>query len=330
MAAFLLPQKILIFFKRLSTAIRAKNQQLKKTFYSNGKLLITGEYVVLDGALALALPTKFGQNLEVEPDFNNQIIWKSYDADGSVWFSEIILFSDIIYKTTLEHNAVKSTLIEILHEGYLLNPKFINDSSGYLVTTKLTFPKFWGLGTSSTLINNVASWLEVDAFVLLKNAFGGSGYDIACAQNNEPILYQLNNGKPIVKPIGFDPIFKDNLYFVYLNKKQNSKTAISNYHKKQNNNDTYIAEINQRTEKIIVSKTLDAFQELLTEHEQLLSSILEIKTVQEELFPDFNGTIKSLGAWGGDFVLAVSKSNPKEYFNKKGYNIVLDYSKMIL
>ena len=32
-----------------------------QTFYSNGKLLITGEYVVLDGAKALALPTKFGQ-----------------------------------------------------------------------------------------------------------------------------------------------------------------------------------------------------------------------------------------------------------------------------
>ena len=36
---------------------------MKKTFYSNGKLLITGEYVVLDGAKALALPTKYGQNL---------------------------------------------------------------------------------------------------------------------------------------------------------------------------------------------------------------------------------------------------------------------------
>ena len=37
-----------------------------QTFYSNGKLLITGEYVVLDGAKALALPTKFGQSLLVK------------------------------------------------------------------------------------------------------------------------------------------------------------------------------------------------------------------------------------------------------------------------
>ena len=33
------------------------------TYYSNGKLLITGEYVVLDGATALAIPTKYGQSL---------------------------------------------------------------------------------------------------------------------------------------------------------------------------------------------------------------------------------------------------------------------------
>ena len=39
---------------------------MKTTYYSNGKLLITGEYLVLDGAEALALPTKFGQNLIIE------------------------------------------------------------------------------------------------------------------------------------------------------------------------------------------------------------------------------------------------------------------------
>ena len=57
-----------------------------QTFYSNGKLLITGEYVVLDGAKALALPTKFGQSLVVKPGINHQIKWTSFDSDESVWF----------------------------------------------------------------------------------------------------------------------------------------------------------------------------------------------------------------------------------------------------
>lgn len=34
-------------------------------YYSNGKLLLTGEYVVLEGFEGLALPTVFGQKLSV-------------------------------------------------------------------------------------------------------------------------------------------------------------------------------------------------------------------------------------------------------------------------
>ena len=302
----------------------------KKTFYSNGKLLITAEYAVLDGAIALALPTKLGQNLIVETGSNQEIAWTSYDADGSVWFKEIILFSDITNKIQFKNNAVKSTLIEILHEGYLLNPKFIQDSIGFNVTTKLSFPKFWGLGTSSTLINNIASWLEIDAFVLLNNSFGGSGYDIACAQNNEPILYQLVNQKPIVKTINFNPTFKEHLYFVYLNKKQNSKTAIANYYKNKKADTTIILKINQLTQKIAEAKTLQDFENGLQQHEKIMSEVLDLKTVQSALFSDFKGTIKSLGAWGGDFVLVVSTINPTLYFKEKGYNTVIGFEEMIL
>ena len=43
-----------------------RGKKMKQTFYSNGKLLITGEYLVLDGAKAFALPTKFGQKLTIE------------------------------------------------------------------------------------------------------------------------------------------------------------------------------------------------------------------------------------------------------------------------
>lgn len=38
----------------------------EKLFYSNGKLLLSGEYAVLDGALSLAVPTKYGQLLSVK------------------------------------------------------------------------------------------------------------------------------------------------------------------------------------------------------------------------------------------------------------------------
>ena len=303
---------------------------MKKTFYSNGKLLITGEYVVLDGAIALALPTKMGQNLIIEDGLNKEIVWKSYDFDGSLWFDDTILFSDITTKKAFENNSVKTTLIEILHESYRLNSSFIDKSDGYIVSTNLTFPKFWGLGTSSTLINNIANWLQIDAFTLLKNAFGGSGYDIACAQNDSAILYQLVNEKPITKTINFNPTFKENIYFVYLNKKQNSKTAIANYRKKQGDFANSILIINEITEALINTIELQEFAKLIEKHEVIMSEILELQTVKEVLFPDFDGAIKSLGAWGGDFVMVISKTNPVAYFNNKGYDVVVSYQEMIL
>ncbi|AIG31066.1 GHMP kinase [Flavobacterium psychrophilum] len=303
---------------------------MKKTFYSNGKLLITGEYVVLDGAVALALPTKMGQNLIIENGFDKKIVWKSYDFDGSIWFDDTILFSDIRSKKHFENNITKTTLVEILYESFLLNSDFINHSDGYIVSTNLTFPKFWGLGTSSTLINNIASWLQIDAFVLLKNAFGGSGYDIACAQNDLAILYRLEKEKPIIKTINFNPTFKENIYFVYLNKKQNSKNAIANYRKKQGDFANSIAIINEITKAIINTTELEEFAKQIEKHEVLMSKILEMQTIKEVLFPDFDGAITSLGAWGGDFVMAISKNNPIDYFSTKGYDVVLLYDEMIL
>lgn len=302
---------------------------MKKTFYSNGKLFISGEYLVLDGADAFALPTKFGQNLVVEDGENQIIEWKSYDYDKQLWFENTISFQEIIDNPNSEIETIKATLVNILHESYLLNPDFIQNSKGYKVTTNLTFPRNWGLGTSSTLINNIAQWTNINAFTLLKNSFGGSGYDIACAQNNTPILYKIENNS--VEPVTFNPDFTKNIFFVYLNKKQNSKTAIQAYNRhKDQNLAKSVAENNKITNAILNAKTLKEFAYAVEKHEVHLSNIMEIKTIKEIAFPDFHGTVKSLGAWGGDFVMVVSKEDPKDYFTSKGYDTILSYDEMIL
>lgn len=304
---------------------------MAKTFYSNGKLLITGEYVVLDGAKALALPTKYGQSLIIKKGKDKVLQWKSYDSDSSIWFEDTISFESIVKKERFEETEnIKNTLIEILHEAYVLNPKFITESDGYIIETKLTFPKLWGLGTSSTLINNIAQWLEIDAFELLQNSFGGSGYDIACAQNDSAIVYHLENGKPIITPVLFNPSFADKIYFVYLNKKQSSKAAIASYYNNQGNSSKLIPTIDKITNTIIHATEPGTFALALQKHEIELSTILEMQTVKEALFHDFDGIIKSLGAWGGDFVLAISKNNPTNYFAARGYNVIVPYKDMIL
>lgn len=302
---------------------------MKKSFYSNGKLLITGEYIVLDGAKAFALPTKFGQWLSVEPSNNHIIKWTSYDNDKSIWFENEILFDDIISNIESSCN-IKNTLTKILHEAYILNPDYINKNDGYLVDTNLTFPRNWGLGTSSTLINNIAQWLKIDAFELLQKSFGGSGYDIACAQNNTPIIYQLENKKAIIKNIDFKPNFTNNIYFVYLNQKQNSRSAIASYRKKQCDLKDAIAIVDSITANIINCNDNEIFKNNIKDHENILSNILQLETVKESLFNDFNGEIKSLGAWGGDFILVVSDECPIQYFKNKGYFEVIPYKDMVL
>ena len=310
----------------------SRQKNMKKEFYSNGKLLITGEYLVLDGAKAFALPTKFGQNLVVEKGSNQEIQWTSFDSDGSIWLEETLSFEDILQKNIADPATSKrNTLIEILHQGHLLNPDFIPNSEGFHIKTTLTFPRNWGLGTSSTLINNIAQWLEIDAFVLLNNSFGGSGYDIACAQNNNPIVYHLENGNPVVEKVAFEPEFFQNLHFVYLDKKQSSKAAIASYYNNKNEDlAENISKIDLLTQEVLHTKTLREFATALEEHEAEMSNILEMKTIKESLFPDFDGIIKSLGAWGGDFVLAIAKENPEDYFKERGFKTIVSYKDMIL
>jgi mevalonate kinase len=305
---------------------------LKNTFYSNGKLLITAEYAILDGVNALALPTKFGQSLSIEPIEKSAIIWKSFDVEGKVWLDVIIGLNEIISPVKNEHynNKEITQLISILKEAKKLNPKFLNSNSGYRVSTKLEFPRNWGLGSSSTLINNIASWAEIDAFKLLKNTFGGSGYDIASAQNNSPIIYSNAGSKTYIEKIKLNWNFTDNIFFVHLNKKQNSRDAINNYNSQKDNSSGLLNSINRLTSKFIDCKNLLQFEDLIIKHEQIISEIIQQKPVKELLFNDYKGSIKSLGAWGGDFILATGDKDDWEYFRKKGFETILSFKEMIL
>lgn len=303
-----------------------------QNYYSNGKLLLTGEYVVLDGALSLAIPTRYGQSLTIEPINDSKLIWESFDEKGKTWFKHSFLIENIKDETPLQ-NPIANKLKQILKVAQELNTDFLNINSGFKVTTALDFPRNWGLGTSSTLINNIANWTKVDAYKLLQLTFGGSGYDIACAQHNQPITYQLLDGdysNPNVVKTDFNPSFKDHLYFVYLNQKQDSRKGIAQYRNTNTKTSDTINAITNITEKILTCSHLNSFENLIYEHELIISELIQIKPIKELLFSDFTGSIKSLGAWGGDFVLVTSEANPKSYFEKKGFNTIIPYSKMIL
>tara|TARA_B110000902_G_C14292519_1_gene581649 strand:- start:4016 stop:4942 length:927 start_codon:yes stop_codon:yes gene_type:complete len=306
-------------------------------FYSNGKLLLTGEYLVLDGAKSLAIPTKFGQDLVVEKIKEPQIIWGSFTSSGECWFEatfdlQKLRLVNCTFNSSKEGNAelIAETLLGILKEAKRMNPSFLESENGFVVKTTLSFPRNWGLGSSSTLINSIASWAKVDAFKLLWNSFKGSGYDIACAQNDTPIFYQIEDQKPKVKQVKFNPIFKENLFFVHLNKKQDSKEGIAKFREKKQHIEKEIKMISAISDAFLNAKSLQDFDQLIIEHERIISSIIKLKPVKEKLFPDYFGEIKSLGAWGGDFVLVTGNSLTPEYFKTKGFETVLTYHQMVL
>ncbi len=303
-------------------------------FHANGKFLLSGEYLVLQGAKAFALPLKLGQSLEVKTiDIQEGMIhWDSYTPRG-FWFAAI--FSKFGFTVHASDDMDKAdNLCKIFQEIKLLNPNILQDKNDYFFTTRLEFDSQWGLGSSSTLISLLSQWANVNPYELLRRTMGGSGYDIACATASQPITYQLINGKPIVEKADFHPAFADKLYFVYQGHKQSSGKEVKSFKERAQKLDftSEISEISKISENLISTNSFNDFCTLLTRHEEIMSHCLEQQPLKSH-FPDFQGVIKSLGAWGGDFFLAateLSENEVKEYFNEKGLDVVVKYDDIVL
>jgi len=92
--------------------------------------------------------------------------------------------------------------------------------------------------------------------------------------------------------------------------------------------------INDITQKVVETQSLKEFEDLLTEHELILSKILQTPTIHRQLFSGYrDGVVKSLGAWGGDFVLITSKDEPanfKKKMEQRGFSVVYKYDELIV
>jgi len=294
-----------------------------KSFHSNGKLLISGEYLVLDGALSLALPCKFGQYLNFTEDSNGTLEWISKDMNDTIWFTAYFEAKTLKVLKTSNYNTVKwvKKILEFCNKNSLTNKSLQGK-----IECKLEFPNNWGLGSSSTLLNNLASLYEINPYYLHFSTTNGSGYDIACAGSNSALTYRVIENIPQVKKMDWSPVFKDEILFIFLKKKQKSNLEVKRF--KELKKDPYlISRISSITKEIIYSKTIEEFEHLLDEHEAITGQYIQSETVKSKYFSDYEGSVKSLGAWGGDFVLATRKN--KNYFLDKGFDTILSFSEII-
>lgn len=303
-------------------------------FYGHGKLLLSGEYFVMDGAEALALPTTVGQSMSVKYRHSYQptLNWKSIDHSGKVWFESDYDFWH--FNPIKNQDSAKQDFVhQILSAVRLQNPHFLRDDLDVFVETRIEFPLEWGLGSSSTFIYNVAQWAYVSPFELIKKTIGGSGYDIACAQALGPIKFHLVAGKPQWESAPFAPAFKDSLYFLYLGNKQSSELEVNKFNTmKIPGKELIVKEITHLTREMIDCQNLSTFNKIIATHEDVIARSLNYEKVKDLRFSDYWGQIKSLGAWGGDFVLITSDREPqetREYFAKKGYLTIIPFSEIV-
>ena len=196
----------------------------------------------------------------------------------------------------------------------------------------MDFQPEWGFGSSSTLISNVADWADCDPFELNNMIFSGSGYDIACARSASPIIYEIRNGQPSYRKANFQPSFDKQLYFVYLNRKQNSQKSINGLDLTMVTAKDLQA-ISELTTAMENAHNLETFQWLMEQHEEYIGWIVRKEPVKSLYFDDFEGSLKSLGAWGGDFML-VASDRPQEYihnyFNNKNLHTIFKYDEIVL
>lgn len=302
-------------------------------YWANGKLLLSGEYFVMDGATALVFPVRMGQNLEVTEirNLNNgHIEWKAFERKKE-WFSAKIGIPDFVILETSDE-TIAHRLIKIFTSLVLLNPSLFKRRNTLLFNSNLNFKREWGLGSSSTLISNLATWAKVDPMDLFIKVSDGSGYDVAAAARKQSFLYSRRKKAINIKPVSLSANITPYLYFVYTGKKQESESSIAEYRKLQPPDIRQLKRISDLSIGLSVTEDIVHFKDMIQEHEKILANHLGRIPVKEILFPDFPGVVKSLGAWGGDFLLFVHtgiRNELEEYLLEKGHNTYFHYDEMI-
>lgn len=265
-------------------------------FSAPGKVMLTGEYAVLKGSLSFALPSKLHQHLHHEPRPGTSLHWLAKDAQGNTWLEAFFPEPNLL--GTNNHPETAERLLQLLQAATTLGAVWPTGQ----VTTSLDFERTWGLGSSSTLVALVAHWLRVDPWKLFDATQNGSGYDLAVALCNQPLLYRFQPERTY-QTLSWRPNYTDQLYFLPLGHKQVSSAEVSK-HKNLDLPDAVRNNLDACTHALIDATSLQQFGEAAQRHEDLLANWLTKEPIASS-YPAGPYVIKSLGAWGGDLALVI-------------------------
>jgi len=292
-----------------------------------GKILLSGEYLVLDAATALGLVSRYGQSLSVETDAMAKpgtLHWTALDMNGKPWMEAVLVWED--GRWTLAADSAEVPENQRLRQGLQAawdlasekqtvqsspttssnhDPALTLAQTGLRVTTSLEFPRRWGLGSSSTLVALLAEWWGIDARKLYAMVQNGSGYDLEIALSGRSMLY---NREPVqIQPLDFRVPPGSLLRLVDPGSKQISSAEVSRYRQLSlQTRAEAVPRISQISEALAQGPTIQEMLGLFRDHDYILEGVLGqpcLHTLEGHGFP---GRLKSLGAWGGDLFLAAS------------------------
>lgn len=297
-------------------------------FSASGKLLLFGEYLVLRGAKSLVMPLHYRQTLTISPYPSENILWKCFEK-GIEWLE--IEFSpelEFIKSTDEKKGIIVQSLLQLIQKE---RPSL--KIAGLHFHFEIDFDRNFGFGTSSTFLSLLSQWSRVNPYLLMEKSFGGSGFDLAAATARGPLIYQTeglsNDAKRKIETVKIPEEISKQLLFVYTGKKKKTRGEVSNF-EKMKTSQHQINEMNNIIDKALAND-IENFEVQMKRSELLLSTILGVSTIQSTYFSDYPFAVKSLGAWGGDFIMAAfrKEEDARNYFLEKGMNPIFNYQHLI-
>lgn len=289
-----------------------------KTYFAPGKVMLCGEYAVMSGVPALAFPAHKGQWMRVwDANFegNGTLNWENKDLYGEKWF-ECKIDTTHMQVISSSNEEVSSVLLRLLKAIENKLPVFF-DGKYFRVETNTEFSVNSGLGTSSSLIALMSKWTGVDAFVLQKEVFGGSGYDVACSLLARPVRFWLENNEPCWDHYVLNSDLTKDWYVVFPGKKRNSREALAEVKDRLNalaSDTLMLMQLKQIASMISHAANTTMLEAGLEMWQAMLAGYLELPKAYDYLGlkPVKGGLCKWLGAWGGDMIL-MNKTMLNEY-----------------
>jgi len=300
------------------------------SFFVPGKILLSGEYALLEGSVGAAMVSKFGQYLTLTSSQISSNLSKDYWLEFSSQREQEVLTA-FINPSTWEcvseekkwHEACsffkknKCSLHFYLQEYKNQNK---DKNKGLKGNFHCNFNLSWGLGSSSSWICLLSYLIDFNPYDLNSFLFKGSGYDIAVGLYQQDLLFS----KPSHISLASFPLLSKKKYqeqghafFAFMGKKISSQQSLEMAYAQNKKRPLFsqkeINLISSFSRALSFSSRIEEWMKILQEQDLLLSFILGRSTLQHSFFSDFPGTIRPLGAWGGDLVLGLTTQTDKKF-----------------